>query len=124
MFVLFIFVNFFLSYIYLALITFQTIHAKGPNYTNISSFSCRNNFLTSTMHMPPRNFDQRNMNYNQRSLYHNRDTSPMSLRSVPDFKRRNFHHPYNMGGTGYQRSVYNGRSCSPSSMRSVGMLLR
>lgn len=112
--------NIFLLYFHT--ITFQTIHARGPNYTKISSVSCRNSFLTSTMHMPPKIPERRNMNYDQRSLYHKRDTSPMSICSVPDLKLSNYHHPYNKRGTGYQRSVYNGRSCS--SVRSFGMFIR
>ncbi|CAH2042462.1 unnamed protein product, partial [Iphiclides podalirius] len=95
-----------------------TIHAKGPNFTNVSSFSCRNNFSISTMHILPRNFERRDMNYDQRSLYYKRDTSPMSVRSVQSLRPRNFPHPYNRGGFAYQRSVFNGRS-SPTSMRSI-----
>ncbi|CAK1584426.1 unnamed protein product, partial [Parnassius mnemosyne] len=102
-----------------------TIHAKGPNNnTNISSFHFRNNFHTSTMHPPsimlPRNFErQKYGDFDQRSLYYRRETSPMSLRSVPDLGPRNFQIPYNYRGASYQRSIYNGRSGSPTSVRSI-----
>ncbi|CAH2084554.1 unnamed protein product [Euphydryas editha] len=81
-------------------------NATNSNNTNITSYTFRNNMMTSTSNMPyldrqryeMRGFDQRSVNYR-------RETSPMSLRSFPNLS--------------FQRSVFNGRSGSPMSMRSI-----
>ncbi|CAG5048902.1 unnamed protein product [Parnassius apollo] len=87
------------------------IHARGPNNTN---YTMRNIML-------PRNFErQKYGNFDQRSSYYKRETSPMSLLSVPDLRARNYYHnSYNYRGASYQRSIYHGRSGTPTSVRSI-----
>ncbi|XP_049876786.1 uncharacterized protein LOC126374295 [Pectinophora gossypiella] len=111
------------------MLTFQnhgtTICAKGPNInsTNISSFSFRNNVMTSTMNMPwnmerPRYAesvcDQRSASYRRE-----REVSPMSFHSASGMQPRNFHHSYYPGGMSSHRSVYSRRSGSPMSVRTI-----
>lgn len=100
------------------------IYAKGPNInSNISSVSSRNNMLTSSVNMPW-NLDR--MRYaqsvnDQRSIYHRRETSPISFHSASGFQPRNFHHPHQRDGLSSHRSTYNGRSGSPMSVRTLGL---
>ncbi|XP_045502171.1 uncharacterized protein LOC123699290 [Colias croceus] len=106
-------------------ITFQngntTISARGPgiNKSNMTGLSFRSNVLTSTLNMGGNTHRHRfgNPQYDQRSLYHGRETSPMSMRS--DLGPRNFHNSYYPRAMSSQRSLINGRSGSPLSVRSI-----
>ncbi|KAG6456784.1 uncharacterized protein LOC115447765 [Manduca sexta] len=105
--------------------TFQTMNttvsAKGPNMTNITSLSYRNNVPTSTMYLP-RNMEHSKYAssvYDQRSIHSRREVSPMSVRSAYDFQPRNFNMSHYPRGMSSQRSVMNGRSGSPMSMTST-----
>ncbi|XP_038211492.1 MATH and LRR domain-containing protein PFE0570w-like [Zerene cesonia] len=106
-------------------ITFQnentTISAQGPgiNKSNMTGFSFRSNVLTSTLNMGGNTHRHRfgNPQYDQRSMYHGRETSPMSMRS--DFGPRNFQNSYYSRAMSSQRSLINGRSGSPLSVRSI-----
>ncbi|CAG4947383.1 unnamed protein product [Colias eurytheme] len=106
-------------------ITFQngntTISARGPgiNKNNMTGLSFRSNVLTSTLNMGGNTHRHRfgNLQYDQRSLYDGRGTSPMSMRS--DLGPRNFHNSYYPRAMSSQRSLINGRSGSPLSVRSI-----
>lgn len=89
------------------------------NNTNITSFSYRNNTVTSTF----KSINNRQINglqstNQEHNMYYRRETSPMSLKSFRDSRPQSFrNYP---GGISSHRSVYNGRSGSPMSMRSIG----
>ncbi|XP_072942902.1 uncharacterized protein [Epargyreus clarus] len=102
----------------------MTICARGPNVNsaNITGSSFRNNVFSHVSHSQmPVNFGRQRYagsNFDQRSMYYRRETSPMSLRSVPDFGP-NFNHSTYRNGIGYQRSMLNGRGGSVMSDRSI-----
>lgn len=60
--------------------------------------------------------------YDQRSICHRRETSPMSLHSLTGRQPRNFHNSYYNGRAESLRGTFNGRSGSPTmSTRTMGM---
>lgn len=89
------------------------------NNTNITSFSFKNNTMTSTFKSNfKRQVNSLQSTHQERDIYYRRETSPMSLKSFRDSRPQTFrNHP---GGMSSHRSVYNGRGGSPMSMRSIG----
>lgn len=100
-------------------LNFQSTHASEYSVNqNMTGFNCQKNVTSSTFN-ERLNFRRPNFvkGFDQRSTYHRRETSPMSM--IHDLKPRYRDYSYCQSEFGAQRSIISGRS---GSIRSNGKL--